>query len=452
MQVFADAHGACVHLGERDCSVQRRHQKVIEESPCPVMSPVLRAKMGAAAIEAARSIGYRGAGTVEFLLDERGEFYFLEMNTRLQVEHPVTEAVTGLDLVELQIRVARGEALGFVQADIALAGHAIEARLYAEDPSQGFLPSSGRVELWMPPQGEGIRVDAGIETGLEVSPFYDSMVAKIVAWGATRDVARRRLTDALERTVLFGPATNRDFLIAALSSRVFADGDATTAFVDEELPAATLAAAGPGFEQAAIGAVLQYEHECRAAFARSLSVPDRLRNWSSSGRLATPFRYRIGSDEVELTVSPTGREGYRVVGAEGELGVRVTQRSGAACDLIVGERKQRAVAMMAAPACVHLALADGTFVLENLIDAGESEDESARDGAVSAPMHGLLLEVLVSEGESVAKGDRLAILEAMKMQHEITARVDGLVRAVKKRAGEQVAADDLIMEIDIADA
>ncbi|HEY7800611.1 MAG TPA: acetyl-CoA carboxylase biotin carboxylase subunit, partial [Hyphomonadaceae bacterium] len=209
IQVFADSHGAVIHLGERDCSVQRRHQKVIEEAPCPVMTPDLRERMGAAAVEAARAVDYVGAGTVEFLLDESDAFYFLEMNTRLQVEHPVTEMVTGIDLVALQLRVARGEALGIAQHDVTLNGHAIEVRLYAEDPEAGFLPSSGHVHLFHAPTDEGVRVDAGVETAGDVSAFYDPMLAKIVAHGATRDEARRRLISALSSTAVFGPRTNR---------------------------------------------------------------------------------------------------------------------------------------------------------------------------------------------------------------------------------------------------
>ncbi|MEM8660689.1 MAG: biotin carboxylase N-terminal domain-containing protein, partial [Pseudomonadota bacterium] len=190
LQVFADSQGNTVHLGERDCSVQRRHQKVVEEAPCPVMTDSLREQMGAAAVAAAQSINYRGAGTVEFLLDEQGEFYFLEMNTRLQVEHPVTELITGLDLVALQLQVAQGEPLGFDQSDVELQGHAIEVRLYTEDPAQDFLPTSGPIDLWAPPAGTGVRVDDGIATGQEISPFYDPMVAKIIASGPTREIAR----------------------------------------------------------------------------------------------------------------------------------------------------------------------------------------------------------------------------------------------------------------------
>lgn len=214
IQVFGDSLGTVVHMGERDCSIQRRHQKVIEESPCPVLTPELRDQMGAAAVAAARSINYVGAGTVEFLLDQDQNYYFLEMNTRIQVEHPVTEAVTGIDLVQLQFQVAQGLPLGITQAEVQLTGHAIEARLYAEDVAAGFLPSTGHIDLWQRPSGPGIRCDDGIENGTSVSPYYDSMLAKIIASGPTREVARARLIKALKSTVIVGPQSNRDFLIA----------------------------------------------------------------------------------------------------------------------------------------------------------------------------------------------------------------------------------------------
>ena len=202
IQVFADTFGNTVHLGERDCSVQRRHQKVVEEAPCPIMTPELREKMGQSAIDAAKSVNYRGAGTVEFLLDDSGFFYFLEMNTRLQVEHPVTELITGLDLVALQISVAQGELLDLSQADISLEGHAIEVRLYTEDPSQDFLPASGPVDLWAPASGVGVRIDDGISTGQAISPFYDPMVAKVIGYGPSREAARLRLIGALKELSL----------------------------------------------------------------------------------------------------------------------------------------------------------------------------------------------------------------------------------------------------------
>ena len=255
-QIFADSLGNVIHLGERDCSVQRRHQKVVEEAPCPVMTDDLRARMGAAAVEAARSIDYRGAGTIEFLLDDAGEFYFLEMNTRLQVEHPVTEMITGLDLVGLQIQVAEGHPLGLTQDDIKLSGHAIEVRLYAEDTTQDFLPCTGTIDLWQPAVGEGLRFDAGIESGQDVSPFYDPMIAKVIAWGETREVARHRLIEALEDTVLFGLTTNLGFLIDILGKQAFAKGEATTGFIADEFDAAALAEPAPDKMEAAMAAVI----------------------------------------------------------------------------------------------------------------------------------------------------------------------------------------------------
>ncbi|WP_374688041.1 acetyl/propionyl/methylcrotonyl-CoA carboxylase subunit alpha, partial [Promineifilum sp.] len=237
IQVFGDSHGRVLHLGERECSVQRRHQKVIEESPSPAVNAALRAEMGAAAVALAAAIGYTGAGTVEFLLDETGRFYFLEMNTRLQVEHPVTEFVTGLDLVEWQIRVAEGEALPWTQADLAPAGHAIEARLYAEDPANDFLPVTGEVLAWRPAAGEGVRVDGGIRAGDSVTVHYDPLLAKIIAHGPTRADALRRLDDALHRTILLGLTTNQTYLRAILAHPAFRDAGAlSTRFLEEHLP------------------------------------------------------------------------------------------------------------------------------------------------------------------------------------------------------------------------
>ncbi|HEY0137362.1 MAG TPA: acetyl-CoA carboxylase biotin carboxylase subunit, partial [Nannocystis sp.] len=235
IQVFGDTHGNVIHLGERDCSVQRRHQKVVEESPSPAVDAALRERMGAAAVAAARTIDYVGAGTVEFMLDASGEFYFLEMNTRLQVEHPVTESVTGLDLVELQLRVAAGEPLPLTQEQVQLTGHAIEVRLYAEDPHAGYLPQSGPVHAWQPASGAGVRIDHGIRAGQQISPYYDPMLAKVIAYGRNRDEARRRLVRALEQTVLLGVVHNKQFLADVIAHPVFAAGGATTRFLEQHL-------------------------------------------------------------------------------------------------------------------------------------------------------------------------------------------------------------------------
>ena len=276
VQVFADTHGNVIHLGERDCSLQRRHQKVVEESPCPVMTPELREAMGTAAAEAARAVSYVGAGTVEFLLDASEEFYFLEMNTRLQVEHPVTECVTGFDLVQWQIRVAQGEPLPATQDDIDLFGHAIEVRLCAEDPAAAFLPSAGPVSLFSLPIEEGVRVDSGIETGDAISPFYDSMVAKVIAWGETRETARLKLRSALQATALAGVTHNRAFLLELLDQPIFIEGGATTDYIDQHYPEG-YSPAQPGTASLAACIVLQQILAAEQHFAIALSVNEELR-------------------------------------------------------------------------------------------------------------------------------------------------------------------------------
>src|SRR5207342_2879799 len=252
--VFGDRYGNAIHLGERDCSVQRRHQKLIEEAPSPKVTPELRVRMGAVAVAAVRSIGYEGAGTLEFLLDQDGKFYFMEMNTRLQVEHPVTEAITGLDLVELQLRIARGEPLGLVQEDIKFSGHAIEVRLCSEDAGHDFMPQSGRMALWQMPQD--IRVEHALQSGTEIPPFYDSMIAKVVSHGADRDEARGKLICALEQTAAFGVTTNQGFLISCLRHPGFAAGEATTAFIGKHRDDLRSPRANDG--DAALAALLLY--------------------------------------------------------------------------------------------------------------------------------------------------------------------------------------------------
>ena len=326
IQVFADEHGQVIHLGERDCSIQRRHQKVVEEVALPGDDGCrLRASMGAAAVEAARSIGYVGAGTVEFLLDENGEFYFLEMNTRLQVEHPVTEAVTGLDLVALQISVAQSERLPLGQEDLVLDGHAIEVRLYAEDPEKDFMPGTGRIALWHPPQGEGIRVDDGIATGLEISPYYDAMVAKIIAWGASRESARLRLLRALNETAVFGISTNRDFLIRVLRNETFVEGAATTAFIEDNSAALAVKSSLTPFHRQAIAALVDYRAGAKRSMEASVQVSPVLLDWSSAGSLFSPFLLSSGDSQHKLTVA-SDRSGYTVSNAGFALRYRGSQR------------------------------------------------------------------------------------------------------------------------------
>ena len=450
IQVFADGHGSCIHLGERDCSVQRRHQKVIEEAPCPVLTPDLRAAMGAAAIAAARAVDYRGAGTVEFLLDRDGAFFFLEMNTRLQVEHPVTEMVTGLDLVALQLAVAQGEALGIAQADVAITGHAIEARLYAEDPAEDFLPSTGPIALWYPPEGEGVRVDAGIASGGEVSPFYDSMVAKIVAHGATRDQARRRLIGALERTALFGPHSNRDFLLDALRQDSFARGEATTAFIDEAYGEAGFAAPPPDAETFALAAVLQHRLARCDALSRALPVNAELLDWSNGGRLASLLVYRGEDGPLAVAVAAHGGDHYAVTVGDRTLAVAIRSFEPPEARLSIDSRGVTALFARHGADTLHIVAGGHSLVLANRV-GGAAASEEAGEGIVTAPMHGLLLDIAVGEGDRVAKGQTLATLEAMKMQHRILAGIDGIVGAVSLAAGAQIAAGERILEIHAAD-
>ncbi|MDO9322242.1 MAG: acetyl-CoA carboxylase biotin carboxylase subunit, partial [Pseudomonas sp.] len=298
IQVFGDQLGNIVYLGERDCSVQRRHQKVVEEAPCPVMTPQLRKAMGEAAVKAAASVNYVGAGTVEFLLDQSGEFFFLEMNTRLQVEHPVTELITGQDLVAWQIRAAAGQPLPLKQDEIRLTGHAMEVRLYAEDAAHNFLPQTGRVLRWEPELLDGIRIDHGLVEGQEVSPFYDPMLAKIIAYGATRDEARRKLVRAVEECVLLGVNGNQRFLANLLAHPEFAAGNATTAFIGEHFHSdPSLSPQPPAASELAIAAALLYQESANARAHQG-----ELAGWRSAGSAPWQFTLKHGEQKYPVTL------------------------------------------------------------------------------------------------------------------------------------------------------
>ncbi|MFK8048101.1 MAG: acetyl-CoA carboxylase biotin carboxylase subunit [Halioglobus sp.] len=449
VQVFADTQGNTVHMGERDCSVQRRHQKVIEEAPCPIMTDELRARMGEAAVQAAKNIQYRGAGTVEFLLDESGEFYFLEMNTRLQVEHPVTEIITGLDLVELQIQVAQGEQLGLSQEDISLSGHAIEVRLYTEDPAQDFLPMSGPVDLWEPASGVGVRIDGGICTGQDISPFYDPMVAKVIAGGPTREIARLRLLEALRETLLFGTKNNKDFLIACLDKQVFIDGLATTAFIQEEFVEGEISDSIPSFSDSAVAAVLEINMEYLKSKERSVIVASNLKNWSSASALLTPKRYNFDEVSYSLSITPMGGEQYRVIGNDESVVVEIVSLEGNTAHVAIDGSQQIARFHTTETGLLYLSIEGRTACFRDLVRLEGSADTAGGDGSVTAPMHGILLEVLVSPGDTVAAGQTLAVLEAMKMHYQVTAEIDGKILEVTAQAGKQVAADDLLIQIEV---
>ncbi len=447
-QVFGDRHGHIIHMGERDCSVQRRHQKVIEEAPCPVMTPDLRERMGQAAVDAARTIDYTGAGTVEFLLGQDGAFYFLEMNTRLQVEHPVTEMVTGLDLVALQIQVARGEPLGLSQNDVRLSGHAIEVRLYAEDPDMDFLPSTGTVDLWMPPMGAHIRVDDGIESGQTVSPFYDPMIAKIIAHGPSRDVTRRSLIAALNQTAVFGLRTNRQFLAACLDHALFADGAATTGFIAEAKNALLPSGQSVDVAHVAVAAVLQDRGRRDRAYERSLSISPELLNWSSAGRLRSSYRYDVSGHAVNLIVQPFTDTLYHVMIGQETIDVDILALVDPKARVCVAGKRENVLFHHVSSAQIHCQMRGRSLFLADHLMQGPQAEDAARSGRITAPMHGRVLDVFVSAGQEVAEGERLAVLEAMKMQHEILAPVGGMVSAVHAKPDAQVAADDVLLEID----
>jgi geranyl-CoA carboxylase alpha subunit len=451
VQVFGDSHGNIVHLGERDCSVQRRHQKVVEEAPCPVMTAELRDEMGAAAVAAAQNINYRGAGTVEFLLDEHGAFYFLEMNTRLQVEHPVTELVTGLDLVALQLQVAQGEPLGLTQSDVTLTGHAIEVRLYTEDPSQDFLPTSGPVDLWSPPGGTGIRVDSGICTGQLISPFYDPMVAKIIASGPTREIARLRLIEALKETVLFGTRHNRDFLVACLQKDCFAAGQATTAFIGEEFAEGEIADAPPAFTDSAVAAVLELALQHRELYDNSVIVASELRDWASASPLVSRKQYIHGEQVHDLSVIPQGNARYTVTDAENSVVIELFSMADSTAHVGVDEAQHVVRYHLPEEGRLYLSIDGRGAQYRDMIRLDGVQDQVGGSGRIIAPMHGLLLDVRVAAGDTVEAGQTLAILEAMKMHYEIVADAAGEVTEVMAVAGTQVAADDLLIEISVAE-
>ncbi len=451
LQVFGDSHGSIVHMGERDCSVQRRHQKVVEEAPCPIMTDALREAMGAAAVAAARSIDYCGAGTVEFLLDESGTFFFLEMNTRLQVEHPVTELITGLDLVALQLQVAQGEPLGLSQNDITLTGHAIEVRLYTEDPAQDFLPMSGPVDLWSPPSGTGIRVDSGICSGQDISPFYDPMVAKIIASGPTRDIARLRLIEALHDTVLFGTRHNRDFLVACLEKDCFADGKATTAFIAEEFAAGEIVDHRPLFADSAVASVLELTLQHRELHASSVIVAPQLHDWASASPLVSRKQYVHGELIHDLAITPLGHTRYQVFDADHSVVITLLSMADSTAHVMIDEVQHRVRYQLPEAGRLYLSIDGRAAQYRDMIRLDGALDQTSGSGRIVAPMHGLLLEVRVVVGDDVQVGQTLAVLEAMKMHYEIVADAAGVVSEVMALAGKQVAADDLLIEIDVVD-
>ena len=430
IQVFADQHGNCLYLNERDCSIQRRHQKVVEEAPAPGLSPELRRAMGEAAVKAAQAIGYVGAGTVEFLLDERGDFFFMEMNTRLQVEHPVTEAITGLDLVAWQIRVARGEPLPLTQQQVPLIGHAIEVRLYAEDPDHDFLPATGTLALYREAgNGDGRRIDSGVAEGDSVSPFYDPMLGKLIAWGENREQARLRLLAMLDDTLVGGVKTNLAFLRRILAHPAFAACELDTGFIPRHQPQLLPA---PGelpdtFWQLAADAWVQSEKPLQRD--DDPHSPWASRNgWRAGGKA-----------EIELHLSCQGES-------------RKVRAADTAC--LQGEEllaetdgtRQRLRAIRRGDT-LYLQWHGELHAVTRFDPIAAAEASHAQLGGLSAPMNGSIVRVLVDPGQAVEAGAALVVLEAMKMEHSIRAPEAGTVKALYCHEGEMVSEGAVLVEL-----
>lgn len=432
IQVFADQHGHCLYLNERDCSIQRRHQKVVEEAPAPGLSPELRRAMGESAVRAAQAIGYVGAGTVEFLLDARGDFFFMEMNTRLQVEHPVTEAITGLDLVAWQIRVARGEALPITQADVPLRGHAIEVRLYAEDPSHDFLPQTGRLAVYRESaEGAGRRVDSGVSEGDEVSPFYDPMLGKLIAWGEDREQARLRLLAMLDEFAIGGLKTNLSFLRRIIAHPAFAAAELDTRFIPrheaqllpkaQPLPDAFWSVAAPAFVQ---------------------TLPLDRRDDESTSPWSQRNGWRIGLPAQTL-LALSCKDEHKVIALTGQQPTVQDQH------LVIEQHGVRTR---------HLAVRRGDTLYvqwEGELQAVSACDplaaagaRQAHEGGLSAPMNGSIVRVMVAVGQNVAAGAQLVVLEAMKMEHSLRAPRDGVVKAVFGQEGDMVGEGAVLVELE----
>ncbi|PLW70894.1 acetyl-CoA carboxylase biotin carboxylase subunit [Pseudohalioglobus lutimaris] len=447
IQVFGDEQGNVIHLGERDCSVQRRHQKVVEEAPCPVMTEALREAMGAAAVNAAKSIHYVGAGTVEFLLDADNNFYFLEMNTRLQVEHPVTEMITGQDLVAMQLRVAHGYPLPLVQEEVSLTGHAMEVRLYAEDPANDFLPATGTASVWSPAGGEGIRIDHGLLEGQDISPFYDPMVAKIIAWGEDRDIARRRLLRALQATTLLGVPSNREFLIDVLGKTAFAEGSATTAFIAEHYTDQPPVQNVPSALHLALAASLLYRAALSESRSVAVSVLPGIEGYSGARALRNHYQFGEEDKAVDVYLDEVSPGDYQIQIADQLLMVSWVDEDKSSVRVSCDGVQLTAQYSLPARGTVQVQLRGMVATMTNALAFTRGDEAAGGSGTIVAPMHGNLMSLLVSVGDRVEAGQDVAVMEAMKMEHRLCSPVAGEVVSVYASEGEQIASAAVVLEI-----
>lgn len=452
IQVLGDAHGNVIHLGERECSVQRRHQKVLEEAPSPLVDPEMRAHMGAQAVSLAEAVGYQSAGTVEFIVSQEKEFFFLEMNTRLQVEHPVTEEITGFDLVEEMLRVAYGEKLRWTQDYVKIDGWAIEARLYAEDPSRNFLPSIGRLRRYAEPDGlEGVRVDSGVREGDEISMFYDPMIAKLIAHGRDRAEAIQRLQRALDGFVVDGIGNNLVFLNAALANDTFRSGTFSTAFIEEEFP-------DGHFGHERTGAVLENVVPVVAMAHTVLAQRNACLTGQVPGQHWKPSRdWVVRIDRKDHPVSVTPIDNGCTVNWNG-ASLRITS------DWALGERVFHGYVDGRPVTAQVLARGAGTYRISHLGAAVECQLLTPRmaeladlmpikeppdlSKLIMSPMPGLLLRVAVKPGDEVQEGEEIAVVEAMKMENILRAERKGRVKTVNAEQGDSLAADQVIVEFE----
>ena len=444
IQVFGDAHGHCIYLFERDCSVQRRHQKVLEEAPAPGMSAARRAEMGAAAVAAAKAVGYVGAGTVEFIAEPTADgdlrFFFMEMNTRLQVEHPVTEAITGLDLVEWQLRVASGEPLPLKQEDLRIHGHAIEARICAENPDANFLPATGRLDVYRTPAATSfelgsVRIDAGVREGDAISPYYDSMIAKLIVWGADRDQALARLDAALAQTHIVGLHTNVAFLRRVAASASFAQADLDTALIERERAVLFNAAPLP-LEVAAAGVVAH-----ALATERVLEDADpwsRRDGWRLHGSAARRFDIEVQGTHHVFALERSATGVHTLVQGAQRWPLAVSERSAGLHDVTLDGRRW-SLNVYATGERYSVFAPEGSAVVDEFDPIAHSADGAKEAGGLTAPMPGKVIAFLAKAGDKVTEGQPLAVMEAMKMEHTIAAPRDGTIAELLYAVGDQVS-------------
>ena len=434
IQVFADSHGNVVYLGERDCSIQRRHQKVVEEAPSPFVDENLRQRMGKAAVDAAKSCNYRGAGTVEFLVDSNKNFYFLEMNTRLQVEHPVTELITGLDLVEWQLLVAAGELLPLSQDQITLTGHAVEVRLYAEDPRDNFMPQTGTVLQWHTPTRDGVRVDTGIQTGQVISPHYDPMIAKVITFGKTRDIAIRKLASAIQDSNIIGVNTNKLFLQNILRHPVFIAGEATTAFIEQHFTAdISVDVAIPRVETIALAAMIYYQQGKQIG-----------NNWRSSSANGCSLILDYNETSYAVTLAESDNN-FTVSVNDQSTSFTLAAITESACTIVSNNLRRRCT-FAKQDTTVYLDDGNGHFIFTDVTHMPAAAGGSG-SGQVKASMDGAIVDVLVKAGDVVAVGQTLVVLEAMKMEHQLKAGISGVVEAVNAAVGQQVKSKQMLVVV-----